>query len=271
MNISTPADNYHPLDIRLFGTFDVLVNGQPLPRLRSRKGQELLALLVLRQGRSVVRSRLAGMLWTESSESQALANLRLNLTNLRKALGAQAGRLSSPTPRTLCFDLTGATVDISDFDNGIASGDPVRMEHSVSLYLGPLMEDCGEEWVLPERAAREYSYLQALEKLTECARDQKDLITETKFLHLILAADPYCESALCDLMIACAAKRDYLTTTIIYHEFCLRLRQELNCQPDAATTALYHRLLDAHESVATASKSLKSHMSHASFLKQSHL
>ena|SRR5579871_5284307 len=40
------------LEIRLFGPIDVRVCGQPLPRLRSRKGLWLLALLALRNGRA---------------------------------------------------------------------------------------------------------------------------------------------------------------------------------------------------------------------------
>src|SRR5687767_13263803 len=39
-----------PLVIRMFGPFEASVNGAPLPRLRSLKGQWLLALLVLRHG-----------------------------------------------------------------------------------------------------------------------------------------------------------------------------------------------------------------------------
>ena len=43
------------LDIRLFGSFDVRVEGRPLRPLRTRKGQWLLALLALRHGREVDR------------------------------------------------------------------------------------------------------------------------------------------------------------------------------------------------------------------------
>ena len=41
------------LGIRLFGPFEAQLAGQPLPPLRSRKGEWLLALLVLRHGRAV--------------------------------------------------------------------------------------------------------------------------------------------------------------------------------------------------------------------------
>src|SRR5947207_8117 len=48
----------HPaaaLRIHLFGPFEARVNDAPLPRLRSRKVQSLLALLTLRRGSEVAR------------------------------------------------------------------------------------------------------------------------------------------------------------------------------------------------------------------------
>jgi hypothetical protein len=49
------SDQPAPLEIRLFGPVQVRVGGAPLPRLRSRKGLWLLALLTLRAGRDVER------------------------------------------------------------------------------------------------------------------------------------------------------------------------------------------------------------------------
>src|SRR5438046_8418459 len=109
-----------PLVIRLFGPFEAWVNGVPLSRLRSRKGHSLLALLILRGGREAERSWLVGMLWPESPESSALANLRSSLKDLRRALGGQAWRLHSPTPHTLGLDLAGIQVDLLAFDAAIA-------------------------------------------------------------------------------------------------------------------------------------------------------
>src|SRR5438034_105676 len=89
--------------LRLFGPFEARLNGDPLPRLRSRKESQLLALLTLRHGREVKRAWLAGILWPASSEQQALANLRKSLKELRRALGTAAACLSSPTPHSLCL------------------------------------------------------------------------------------------------------------------------------------------------------------------------
>src|SRR5262245_50788978 len=80
-----------PLTIHLFGPLRVAVNGAPLPRVRTRSVEWLLALLALRGGRAVSRAWLAGALWPESSGSRALQNLRNDLVLLRHALGPESG------------------------------------------------------------------------------------------------------------------------------------------------------------------------------------
>src|SRR5262249_19458531 len=105
-----------PLIVHLFGPLNIRVHGQPLPRLRSQKGQWLFALLALRHGREAQRSWMAGTLWPDYPEERALHSLRQSLADLRRALGPEAGRLSSPTSRTLLLDLTGAQADVIEFD-----------------------------------------------------------------------------------------------------------------------------------------------------------
>src|SRR5262249_34439093 len=75
-----------PLAIRLLGPFGARLQGGPLPRLRTRKGQWLLALLALRASQEVERSWLAGTLWPDSDEPQAFGSLRKSLADLRAAL-----------------------------------------------------------------------------------------------------------------------------------------------------------------------------------------
>src|SRR5215831_7731090 len=105
------GDRESGLDIRLFGTLEVSVCGRPMPRLRTRKGQWLLALLCLKPGAELNREWIAGTLWPDSDSARAAANLRLSLCDLRRALGVEAHRLQAPTARTLRLDLEGSTVD----------------------------------------------------------------------------------------------------------------------------------------------------------------
>src|SRR5688572_5262404 len=60
------------LQLRVFGGFQVLVRGAPLPALRSKREQWLLALLVLRSNRDTSRRWLAATLWPDNDEEQGL-------------------------------------------------------------------------------------------------------------------------------------------------------------------------------------------------------
>src|SRR5262245_4362997 len=96
--MTVPDPTLAALAISLFGPFAVQANGAPLPRLRWRRAEAILALLVLRHPRPVERTWLAGLLWPTCVEGQGLATLRRYLTDLRRALGPQACRLHAPTP-----------------------------------------------------------------------------------------------------------------------------------------------------------------------------
>ena len=71
------------LILRLFGPFEALLDGAPLPGLRRRQARWLLALLALRAGREVERAWLAGLLWPENAEDRRAL---LDVFLLEKAL-----------------------------------------------------------------------------------------------------------------------------------------------------------------------------------------
>src|SRR5262249_40612382 len=151
--------------IQLFGPMEVKVNGEPLPNLRSRKGYWLLALLALRHDREVDRSWLAGTLWPDCTEAQSFSNLRRSLWDLRNAMGAEEKCIISPTPRILVLSCAPDAVDLAIFDACIKKGDLDSLREAVSLYRGPLLEGCTEDWISLEREVREQSFLDALERL----------------------------------------------------------------------------------------------------------
>ena len=74
------------LRIRLLGGLDLRQGEAALPSLGSARAESLLALLLLRQEVAQPRQRLAFLLWPDSSEGQARANLRHLLHVLRRAL-----------------------------------------------------------------------------------------------------------------------------------------------------------------------------------------
>lgn len=245
--MTTTAQDDCPLEIRLFGTFDVRVEGRPLPPLRSRKEQWLLALLALRHDRDTSRDWLATIFWPDNEESQGLFYLRKALSNLRNALGEEAVRLQSPTARTVRLDLSGAFSDVRVFDVAVAlplteQNQEDRLQEAIRLYRGPLLQDCPEEWATVERENREQSYLSTLDTMGSRALARGEAATAVRWLRLALTTEPYRESTVRSLMQALADSGDRATLQQVYQELRLRLRTDLNAAPSPETEALYKRL-----------------------------
>jgi len=205
----------HCLTVRLFGACDVQVNGQPLPPLRYRKDLWLLALLALHHDREVARDWLAVTFWPDAPESQARYYLRRSLSHLRQALGTEAVRLLSPTPRTLRLDISGAFCDVLAFDAALSrprteeeEEEEERLQQAVHLYRGPLLQECPEEWASVERNAREQSYLAALERLAALLQHRGEPAAAVRWLRQLVATDSYRERAYTALMQALADSGD---------------------------------------------------------------
>ena len=58
-------------------------------RARSWRAVELVAFLVAQAGSPQARQRIAGLLWLDSTEAQALTNLRRELHQMRQVLDAE--------------------------------------------------------------------------------------------------------------------------------------------------------------------------------------
>jgi DNA-binding SARP family transcriptional activator len=204
------------LEIRLFGSLQVSLGDEPMPRIRNRSVEWLLALLVLRAGQSVSRSWLAGTLWPESREEQALLNLRVGLMRLRDALGEEAARIAAPDRRTLRLDLSGAFADVAAFDAAMRAGDEASLQAAVALYTGPLLEGCYEAWVTLERESREQACLAALETLSERAEERGDYAEAIRHLRRAEAMDPLRDSLSRRLMACLAATGDPAAAIEVY-------------------------------------------------------
>lgn len=240
MTASSPMSQAFTLE--LFGPMHIFVQGHPLPRLRSRQSLWLLALLTLRHPRPVQREWLAGTLWPDSKPDRALSNLRVVLSELRRALGTEGWRLQSPNRHTLSLDLTGAEVDVHTFDAAIGSGEPSALEQAMLLYRGPLLEDCAEEWVGQERNVREQNCLLTLQTLADAALAAGNYAAAAAYYRRAMGMDPWNEAALRGWMEALAKSGDRNAALHVYRQYAEFLRSDPGAVPDEETSALYARL-----------------------------
>src|SRR5258708_9080390 len=73
-------------------------------RTRSSRTVALVGVLVARAGSPQLRQRIAGLFWPDSTDAQALTNLRRELHNLRQVLGDEPSLVV--TSRDLCWRAT---------------------------------------------------------------------------------------------------------------------------------------------------------------------
>jgi DNA-binding SARP family transcriptional activator len=231
-----------PLTIHLFGLLKVRLRGEPLPHVRSRTVSWTLALLALRHGRAVEREWLAGTLWPDSTARWAYQNLRRCLSELRHALGPEAWRIATPNRHAVSLDLSGAEVDLVSFDEAIQGADAESLARAIALYGGPLLEGCTEEWVLPEREAREQAYLGVLERLALESLNAGDPAAAVPYLRRAVAVDPLRESAQRLLLEALAAAGEYGEAVQSYRALRLLLWEELRMEPSPETRAVYEQI-----------------------------
>jgi len=190
----------------------------------------------------VERDWLSGVLWPESTDGQSRDYLRHTLTELRQALGSESYRLRSPSSHTISLDVTDAQVDVASFDEAIARGDTVSLDTAVSLYRGPLLEGCAEEWLLPEREVREQAYLNALESLAAQAMERGSPTMAADYLRQVVTVDVLREHSQRGLMKALAANGEYASATQVYRNLRQRLYENLQVEPAPETRALFEQI-----------------------------
>ena len=134
-------------------------------RGRSSRVVALVAFLVLHAGSAQARQRIAGLLWPESTDAQALTNLRRELHHLRQILGDEPSLVV--TPRELCWnDTKTCRVDVRVFDTerkaalvaAAADDDDGILRHApaaIAAYQGELLPGVYDDWLLDARAQLE--------------------------------------------------------------------------------------------------------------------
>ena len=144
------------LSLSLLGSFRLTVDGQPGKGFKSNKVRALLAYLAVEANRPHRREVLAGLLWPDWPDRDALANLRSALFDLRKAIGdrtASGDREASPpflliTRDTLQFNAA------SDHQLDVAEANDIerRVEIGRRDRHGFWAREISEAPIMPARA-----------------------------------------------------------------------------------------------------------------------
>ncbi len=88
------------LTLSFLGCFHVCLNDRPVTDFKSNKVRALLAYLAVEADRPHRREALAGLLWPDRTDRDALSNLRYALASLRRTIGDHAAMTALPVDHT---------------------------------------------------------------------------------------------------------------------------------------------------------------------------
>ncbi len=237
--------------ITLFDGFTVTLGDKPLPKLVSRKADVLLAYLAHEQ-RPFTREQAATLLWQDSSQKQALSNLRTLLSSLRK----HAGDFVTITRQTVAIK-PDVWVDTAVFQqqltlaqNNWPDTDAIaQAEDALTLYRGEFLDGILidnsfelESWMQTSRDHLRHLANNARQKLIDHYLQQGDYTSGIKHAHALLQEDPLDEAAHRQMMTLLARSGQRGAAIEQYQTCCRILDAELGVEPDDETTALLRRI-----------------------------
>jgi predicted ATPase/DNA-binding SARP family transcriptional activator len=241
------------LSISLLGAPAITSDGATVRGFVSSKAAALVYYLAA-TGRPHTREALAGLLWGETTETQAQKNLRDVLSNLRRLLEPylQISRQAvSLIPNTVLVDSRQFEALLEKVDRLPAPAGLAALRDALALYRGDFLSGFSvmdapalEEWALVERERLRQLAMDALHgtavRAAECGAYQEGMAAATR----LLAQDPTREEGYRQMMLLLALSGQR-GAALAQYEACRRvLSDELGLDPDNETEALYRRILD---------------------------
>jgi DNA-binding SARP family transcriptional activator/nucleoside-triphosphatase THEP1 len=241
------------LDIKLFGEFYLAADGLPIQGINSERLQALLAFILLHRDTLQQRQQVAVHLWFDATDTDAKANLRRRLHELKQVIpGVDRWlRIETKTIQWLCNE--NCHIDVAEFESLIAQSASSSfatkiqaLEQAATLYRGDLLPSCYDDWIVPYREQLQQQAIAALDTLVTLLTTQGgkgDNCSAIAYAQQLQRIDPLYEPAYCHLMRLHAQQGDRASALRVYHQCMTTLQAELGVNPSPTTCKLYEELL----------------------------
>lgn len=216
--------------------------------------QALLTYLLLHRHAPQTRRHLAFLLWPDSSETQALTNLRKALTHLRQLTPSLAQAIYADHQVVQWRPAYPFTLDVAEFEAqlnqatvaeqaGATKAAIALWAAAVDRYAGPLIPSCYDDWIIAERERLHQLCLGALKRLVASYEQHQELTAAIHYAQQLLRLDPLQETMYLQLMRLQALQGDRAAALRTYHTCVTVLVRELGVEPVPETQLAYARLL----------------------------
>jgi DNA-binding SARP family transcriptional activator/tetratricopeptide (TPR) repeat protein len=250
------------LRVMLLGGLSITLNDSSIEDFKSKKSPALLSYLII-TGRPHARERLGALLWGESAEGRARANLRTVLWDLRQHLpdfisaDRQTVSFDAEAPHWVDVEAFSAAVErvVGPQREGDSSETPLEgeqveaLESALSLYRGDFLAGFHissapdfESWVLRKREWARQLAIQGLHRLVVHYTGQRAYLSGIDAATRLLEIAPWQEETHRQLMRLLALNGQRGAALAQYESCCEMLNEELGVEPTMETRLLYNRI-----------------------------
>lgn len=244
------------LQVVLFGGLELWSRGRRRPGFESQKTAALFAYLILHRGKRFSREHLAALLWPETEEGAARANLRQALYNLRSTLprGKAAAWILADRDGVAFARIADVWVDCEEFEELFSLEDASRapthaLLRAAELYRGDLLAGLAirgsepfEAWLLSEQERLRRLALEGLERLVEIYSQRGEYRLGIKYAAKLVELDPFSESGHRALMLLYGFAGERSRAMVHYRQLAKLLKSELGISPQPETRRVYERI-----------------------------
>jgi DNA-binding SARP family transcriptional activator len=247
------------LHVSLLGEQTITDDRMDSVRTPSARAVALVGFLAAHAGSPQVRQRIAGLFWPDSTDAQALTNLRRELHCLRQVLGDEQSLIV--TPRDLSWrDTETCRVDVRTFDieckaalaAAAAEDNQGTLAHATSAiaaYRGDFLPGGYDDWLLETRSELERRCVDLCDLICETRVRTGNLAGAVDAARRRIQLQSLEEVGYRTLMRLQADLGDRAGALSTYHHCASVLERELGVTPDPATQQAF-QLLIAHANPA---------------------
>ena len=204
-------------------------------RFPTRKALALFICLARAGAAGAARDRLAELLWPDRPDADSRRALRGTLHEMRRALGAEAGRLLRQTRERVALAPDLIATDAEDVDAAPAGPKDQATDFLVGLEIGTPGFD---QWCAEERARLHEAALRAAADRMEAALAAGRFAAAQAAAERLRALDPLSEAGCRGLMRALSGLGRRADALRCHAAFRDRLAEELDTAPEGATDRL---------------------------------
>ena len=230
------------------------------------KAAALIALLILRENKSMSREKAISYLWPDSNEDAEKYNLRYTFWTLKKLFGEDdQNQHFFHIDKEYCginlgYNFQCDILELLRF-NIKKEHDIQRLLEMKSLFRGDFFEghyfnNCDEfnELILFERNNFENKKIKIFEKLAQAYEDQKKYEECMNILNEIFKLDPYSEKTALKALNIYFLKNDRSGGVKFYKNFSNRLIKDLGIRPSSELVSRYNDIKMENKDIALSSR-----------------